>query len=123
MALPRPSALTDRSYYDREERLGIREDGDAPSRSGDPLRGENLSDLGNARRFATMYLGRARYAPEFGWLTYDGRRWIRDEARIRQLAEETIRAIYVEAQLAADPRKRRRIAHHALKSESATRLE
>ncbi len=54
----------------------------------------NLTDLGNAERFAAMFSGRVRYCHEMAsWLEWDGQRWKRgNEAAAVRLAGEMARA-------------------------------
>lgn len=58
-----------------------------------------LTDLGNAERFAARYRGKFLYAPELGWLAYDGRRWNLKgaDANVMRSAHATARAIQDEA--------------------------
>src|SRR6516162_1477098 len=37
------------------------------------------TDLGNARRLVGCYGADLRFVPSWGWVTWDGRRWIRDD--------------------------------------------
>ncbi|HEX5502806.1 MAG TPA: phage/plasmid primase, P4 family [Thermomicrobiales bacterium] len=56
------------------------------------------TDAGNADRFAEMHCGRLLWVHGMGWLTWDGRRWLRDETNeVQRRAVETARAIYLEA--------------------------
>ncbi|WP_131194056.1 DNA primase family protein [Lichenihabitans psoromatis] len=58
-----------------------------------------LTDLGNAERFAERQRGYLRYCAALGWLAWDGKRWKRDGAeKFVKLAEhQTVRAIQAEA--------------------------
>ncbi|MDQ3318428.1 MAG: phage/plasmid primase, P4 family, partial [Actinomycetota bacterium] len=86
--------------------------------------GFNLTDLGNAERFAARHGEGVRYCyPWRKWLVWTGARWERDDAgRIHQLAKETVRAIYREASDAEDEDRRKALAKHASASESETRI-
>jgi P4 family phage/plasmid primase-like protien len=86
--------------------------------------GFNLTDLGNAERFAARHGEGVRYCyPWRKWLVWTGARWRRDDAgRVHQLAKETVRAIYREASDAKDEDRRKALAKHASASESETRI-
>ena len=86
--------------------------------------GFNLTDLGNAERFAARHGEGVRYCyPWRKWLIWTGARWERDDAgRVHQLAKETVRAIYREASDAEDEDRRKALAKHASASESETRI-
>ncbi len=82
------------------------------------------TDLGNAERLV-HYFGRVVcYVPEWGWLVWDGKRWIKDtgKQRVTRLAEETVRKIYTEATEAPTKEERERLAKWALASENRQRI-
>lgn len=85
---------------------------------------ENLTDLGNGKRFAAMADGNMRYLVEQKqWLVWTGRRWTIDKTgAAMRLAKETALSIYGEVDLARDDDERVRIAKHAIRSESENRL-
>jgi putative DNA primase/helicase len=83
----------------------------------------NLTDLGNAERLAARHSERVQFAPVWGWLAWDGTRWARDNGAAIRHAKETVRAMYAEAAQLADETERTRLANHAIRSESAARLE
>ena len=89
-----------------------------------PPAGFNLTDLGNAERFAARHGEGVRYCyPWRKWLVWTGARWERDDAgRVHRLAKETVRRIYREAPDAEDEDKRKALANHARGSESETRI-
>jgi putative DNA primase/helicase len=89
-----------------------------------PPCGYNLTDLGNAERFAAQHGKDARYCyPWRKWLVWTGAQWKRDEAgQIHRLAKETVRGIYREASDAEDEDRRKALAKHAAASESETRI-
>ena len=89
-----------------------------------PPSGFNLTDLGNAERFAARHGEDVRYChPWRKWLVWTGARWERDNAgRIHQLAKEAVRGIYREASDAEDDDRRKALAKHASASESETRI-
>lgn len=59
-----------------------------------------LNDYGNARRLLTRFGDEIAYHPAVGWLAWDGKRWTAEIGElVAQLrAQETVRAIMVEAQ-------------------------
>lgn len=76
-----------------------------------------LTDAGNALRFVFEHGEHVRYCAGLGgWLVYDGQRWAVDAAGAEQLAKQTARAIYFEAERSEDPKA---TALHAMRSESA----
>lgn len=82
------------------------------------------TDLANAERLAALHKGRALHVPAWGWLTWDGKRWVRDETgEISRLAIETVKSIYREASRCDDPQKRKKLADWARRSESRQRIE
>lgn len=86
----------------------------------------NLTDLGNAERFALRHARTLRYLakPSGTWFYFTGRHWAEDATEtVRRLAQETTRAIYQEASRADDAETRRRIAEHAARSESKRALD
>jgi len=58
-----------------------------------------LTDLGNAERFARRHREKVIYAPERGWLVWDGKRWSPDGADeiVLKAAHDTARSIQEEA--------------------------
>jgi len=82
------------------------------------------TDLGNAERLVRLFGDRIRFVPQWGWLVWDGKRWVRDSGnqRITELAEETVRQIYREAAEANDPEERAKLAKWAIASESRQRI-
>lgn len=43
---------------------------------------DTLNDVGNARRFMSMYGDSVRYVKEHGWYTYNGEQWEQDDAAV-----------------------------------------
>jgi putative DNA primase/helicase len=86
--------------------------------------GENLTDSGNARRFARQHGGVCRYSHQRGqWLVWDGKRWAWDESgEAVTLAKLTVRSIYGECERETDKEKREALGEHARKSESDSRI-
>ena len=93
-----------------------------PSMTATPF---NTTDLGNAERLVAQHGEDLRYCyPWAKWLVWDGKRWAVDAAgELERRAVETVRAIYAEAEAAPDSDERRRIAKHAMASESRARIE
>ena len=79
----------------------------------------NLTDLGNAERFAEQHRNVIRWCGEWrSWMVWDGKRWQRDDRlAAMQLAKQTVRSIYQEASSAQDD-DRMKISRHAMRSES-----
>lgn len=87
--------------------------------------GENLTDLGNARRFVAQHreVVRSSGSGRAPWRIWDGTRWVPDETgEVERLAKATVRSLYAEASQAADGDVAESILKHAAKSESAARL-
>jgi putative DNA primase/helicase len=83
----------------------------------------NLTDLGNAERFAARHGEHVKHVPAWGWLAWDSTRWARDEGAAIRHAKETVRAMYAEAAQITDETNRKRLADHAIRSENAARLD
>ncbi|PYR33175.1 MAG: hypothetical protein DMF90_21760, partial [Acidobacteria bacterium] len=87
--------------------------------------GEHLTDLGNARRLVKRHGRDLRYVRLWrAWLYWDGRRWVKDTTgEVERRAKETVASIYAEASASADEDLRKKLANHAMQSESAHRIE
>jgi putative DNA primase/helicase len=85
----------------------------------------NLTDAGNAERFAHLYADTARYVHEWSqWLVWDGARWKPDAIeQAVQLALKVARSIFREAAACPDADRRAELAVWALKSEAASKIE
>lgn len=85
----------------------------------------NLTDLGNAERFAALHRGEAGYCyPWKQWLTFDGQRWVADEGDgIYLRAKEVVQSLYAEAAETSDEEIRKAIAKHARRCEARSRVE
>lgn len=86
---------------------------------------ENLTDLGNARRFIDQHQldVKAVMASRRPWYIWEGIRWAPDETgEIERLAKNTVRSIYKEASALSDPEARDTLLKHATKSEAAGRI-
>ena len=83
--------------------------------------GFNLTDLGNAERFAARYNNRVRWCETWNsWYVFNDRYWEKDiYGKVDQLAKATVRAIYKEASAEEDDAKRKQIVKHAMSSESS----
>ncbi len=81
------------------------------------------TDLGNARRLVIEHGDDLRYCAQLGFLTYDNKRWARDETGgVMRRAKATARAILAEAAGLEDDRAGKALAQHALRSQAAPRL-
>lgn len=82
---------------------------------------EHATDLGNARRLVKLFGSDLRHCHPWGKdMVWDGRRWVADDtAQVERYAKDTVRSIYTELTLIADPDARARLAKHAAASESA----
>ncbi|MEM2567414.1 MAG: phage/plasmid primase, P4 family [Candidatus Bathyarchaeia archaeon] len=82
------------------------------------------TDLGNAERLVRLYGDRIKFVPQWGWLVWDGRRWVRDKGNVMvtKFAEETVKTIYQEAAEATDPNERVKLAKWAIASENRQRI-
>lgn len=79
---------------------------------------ENLTDLGNAERLVRRHGHQLRHVRAWGWLVWDGKRWLRDTTgEVERLAKATVRSIYAEAKDATNADDREKIAKHAVASE------
>jgi len=85
---------------------------------------ERWSDYGNAERLVRQHGDGLKYVPTWGWLYWDGKRWLRDEAELHvmALAKATVRAMYAEAGAIEDDKERGKFLAHVLKSESTNLL-
>lgn len=80
-----------------EQALKYAEGDDAEGRSADSI-GFNMTDDGNALRFTTLHGDDVRHVGAWGWVVWDGRRWVKDDANlILHLARQVPSAIYAEA--------------------------
>lgn len=86
---------------------------------------ENLTDLGNAKRFETVHAGNVFYcAVRKKWILWNGHHWQWDmTGEILDYAQTTLKILYAEASMQDDEKLRKTIAQHALKSESRGKLE
>jgi putative DNA primase/helicase len=90
------------------------------------LEDENMTDLGNARRFVAQHHERLRSVPSLmrnPWFVWRGSHWEQDSAgEAMRLAKKTVTSIHEEASAISDEEKRDALRQHAFKSESAERI-
>jgi putative DNA primase/helicase len=87
--------------------------------------GINLTDLGNAHRLVEAYGAHLRYChPWNRWMVWDGQRWrIDSSGEVERKAKATVKNIYTTAGKSEDDEHRKRLAKHALRSESGGRIQ
>jgi len=85
----------------------------------------HLTDYGNAERMVARYGKDLRYCHVWGkWLHWNGCRWQLDEIEeVTRLAKATVRQIFSEAAQLEDQEERKKLATHAFKSESHSRVQ
>jgi putative DNA primase/helicase len=87
---------------------------------------ENLTDLGNARRFVLQHHDRLRSVltkKSYPWFVWTGTHWEPDRTgEAMRLAKQTVRSIHSEAERTSDEEQRAMLQQHAFKSESAERI-
>jgi putative DNA primase/helicase len=84
----------------------------------------NKTDMGNAHRLARQYGDQIRHCAQFGWMVYDGTRWVPDElSTVQAFAKKTVKRIYEDACRIVDDDARKELIRHAMKSESASRIQ
>lgn len=85
-----------------------------------------LTDAGNAKRLILLHGWQMRYVHGWGWLVYDGRRWLRDTVgAVMRFAKATVEAMVQSLQEAPvmDKTAAKEFAAHAFKTGSAGKLE
>jgi putative DNA primase/helicase len=82
------------------------------------------TDEANAERLVKHFGKFIRWVDKWGWLVWDGKKWVRDpeNVRIMRLAQETVKLIYKEAAECDDENERKSIAKWAIASESRYRI-
>ena len=87
---------------------------------------ENLTDLGNVRRFVNQHHERLRAIiskRSNPWYMWVGTHWEPDHTgEAMRLAKQTVRSIHLEADRASDEEKRALLQAHAYRSEGAERI-
>ncbi len=84
-----------------------------------------LNDLGNAKRLILLHGWQCRYVHQWGWLVYDGRRWLRDTVgAMERFAKATVEAMQQSIAEAPvmDRTSAKEFAGHAFKSGSAGKI-
>jgi putative DNA primase/helicase len=85
---------------------------------------EHLSDLGNAKRLISLHGEKLRHITEWGWMVYDGQRWVRDMRGLAErMAKDTVGSIHWEAGQIEDEEKRKPVESWAFKSEDNARIK
>ena len=81
----------------------------------------NLTEMGNSERLVYQHNQNIRYCHAWKcWMIWDGLRWVQDKSdKIKMIAKEVVRSIYLEAGKASDATERKEISKHAQKSESS----
>jgi len=116
--LSRSLEVARQTAYRKNDDIGIP---DAPSiASGQRPQSYNLTDLGNAERFAAKYRDKVRWCETWNtWLIFNGKCWEPDRTgRVDQFGKVVVRLIYNEAAAEPEDDQRKRIAKHANASES-----
>lgn len=89
----------------------------------EPEGDERFTDLGNARRLVRLHGGDLRHVSTWGWATWDGTHWRRDDTgEAERRAKATVRTMYAEAGALESPAERRALGAWAQKCEDASRL-
>jgi putative DNA primase/helicase len=87
---------------------------------------ENLTDLGNVRRFVLHHHDRLRSVLSKKmnpWYLWQGSHWEPDRTgEAMRLAKQTVRSIHLEADRVSDEEQRAELQQHAYKSEGAERI-
>lgn len=83
----------------------------------------NLTDLGNSKRLINRYGESIRYCTTSKrWLVWNGAYWEEDhKAQVQHMARQIVKSLYHEASEAYGE-ERQKVAQHALKTESMSRL-
>lgn len=83
------------------------------------------TDLGNAQRLVMRHGQHFRYCPIWKkFLTWDSKRFAIDNTgEIYRMAKETVKRMYAEAAAISDEIGRKKLAKHAMSSESANRIK
>lgn len=98
--------------------------GEPPAEDDDGTVAVHLTDLGNARRLGARFGADLRYVAEWGWMVWDGRRWVQDRTgAVMRMAKATVLAITAEARDVVDEKVAEKIRSWARASEGRGRLE
>jgi len=71
---------------------------DGPAAQADPAKPEHFTDLGNAYRLVRLYGNDLRHVTGWSWLSWDGRRWQRDEKNPMRRAKQIALGFYQDAE-------------------------
>ncbi|MDP8227962.1 MAG: phage/plasmid primase, P4 family [Candidatus Electryoneaceae bacterium] len=106
-----PNTAKGRSYTRRKKKTPIK------------VGGYYLTEIGNAERLVAKHGINLHFCHEWSkWLVWDERRWDEDKkGQVNQLAKETVRAIYADAQDASQE-DREVLIDHARRSETANKI-
>jgi len=85
---------------------------------------QNLTDMGNARRFVRQAAGNLRFLVEQQkWIHWTGKRWEIDKSgESLRVARRAVKGIYAEAAAIQDVDLRKAVAQHAARSENESKL-
>lgn len=91
----------------------------------EPAGDRPLTDVGNAERVARRHGADLRWCEAWGsWLAWTGARWERDQrGEVTRRVVDTIRQLGAEAAVTAEEGRRRALLAHALRSESAGKVD
>lgn len=81
------------------------------------------TDVGNADRLIDRHGADLRHSTALGWLEYDGVRWREGQGGVTRRAIGTVRAMYVDAADRAHAADQKAAALHALRSQSAQKID
>lgn len=83
-----------------------------------------LTELGNAERFADQHKDRVRYVPQWRkYIFYDGKRWNPTASeKVRQLAHKTVKNLYLEAAKEPDTKRAEELAKWAAYSSRSSAI-
>jgi putative DNA primase/helicase len=81
-------------------------------------RNYQLTELGNAERFADQHRDTARYVPQWKrWIFYDEKRWCPSaDEKVRKLAHQTVKELYADAYKETDVDRAKKLAQWAASS-------
>jgi putative DNA primase/helicase len=81
------------------------------------------TDMGNADRLIARYGQNMLHCKAFGWLTWDGKRWVKDDInRVVTYAKRTVKKIFKEAADAEDDKRAKELGSWATRSQNVSRI-
>lgn len=89
------------------------------------LNAENLTDLGNAKRFVRTFRAELRWIPQWNrWLQWSGTHWadISDD-EVRRLAQKVVERMATDAEQEANATRRTKLRTHANKAEASKNIQ